>query len=254
MIRVQRPDSPGVLVSRGAARRQRDCKAYEGDPHAYRRGDVTFRADPKIYGHDSVKASLLGAQYDKCCYCERKIRASGYGDVEHFRPKGAVRQDEHCAEEKPGYYWLVYEWSNLLISCAVCNTSWKRTFFPLDNPRGRARSHLDPLTRERPMLVDPAAENPRDHIRYSGDAPYALTARGQRTIERLGLRRGDLLERRQALLRTLTHLRSVVEALGPMAEARDANAHMQHLAESSEEFSSMVTDFLAAPFVPASPS
>ena len=105
------------------------------------------------------------------------------------------------------------------------------------------------------MLVNPAAENPRNHIRYSGDALYALTARGQRTIERLGLRRGDLLERRQALLRTLTHLRSVVEALGPMAqEARDADAHMQHLAESSEEFSSMVTDFLAAPFVPASPS
>ncbi len=129
----------------------------------------------------------------------------------------------------------------------------KRTFFPLANPRGRARSHLEPLVRERPMLVDPAAENPRDHIRYNGDAPYALTGRGQRTIERLGLRRGDLLERRQALLRTLTQLRSVVEALGPTApEAREATTHMQQLTESSEEFSSMVTDFLAAPFVPAS--
>jgi hypothetical protein len=37
-----------------------------------------------------------------------------------------------------------YEWSNLLISCSVCNTSWKRTFFPLANPTQRARSHLEP--------------------------------------------------------------------------------------------------------------
>jgi len=103
------------------------------------------------------------------------------------------------------------------------------------------------------MLVDPAAEDPRDHIRFDGDAPYALTKRGQATIDRLNLRRGDLLERRQALLRILTLLRSAAEALGPDApEARDANAHMQRLAESSEEFSAMVIDFLAAPFVPAS--
>src|SRR5260370_13883115 len=152
MIRVQRPDPPGVLVSRGAACMRRDCKAYEGDPHAYRRGDATLGARSKIYRHDSVKASLLRAQHDKCCYCERKIRASGYGDVEHFRPKGAVRQDEHSAEEKPGYYWLVYEWSNLLISCSVCNTSCKLAFFPLDNPPGRPRPHLAPLSLHRPLL------------------------------------------------------------------------------------------------------
>lgn len=103
------------------------------------------------------------------------------------------------------------------------------------------------------MLIDPAAEDPRDHIRYNGDAPYALTARGQATIECLNLRRGDLLERRQALFRLITVLRSVVEALGPDArELREANAYMQQLAESSEEFSAMVIDFLVAPFVAAS--
>ncbi len=104
------------------------------------------------------------------------------------------------------------------------------------------------------MLIDPGAENPRDHIRYDGDAPYALTARGRATIERLNLRRGDLLERRQNLIRILTLLRSTIAALGTDApEAREANHHIQLLARSSNEFSSMVTDFLEAPFIPASP-
>jgi uncharacterized protein (TIGR02646 family) len=252
MIRFDRRNAPAVLLSRGATRTRRDCDAYEADPDAYRRGDASFEAGDNIYGHKTVKAALLRSQHGKCCYCERKILASDYGDVEHFRPKGAVRQDASSTEERPGYYWLAYEWSNLLISCSVCNTSWKRTFFPLENPLERAHSHLDSLTCERPMLVDPAAEDPRDHIRYNGDAPYALTVRGQTTIECLNLRRGDLLERRQALLRSLTMLRSVVEALGPDApESREATAYMQQLSSSSEEFSAMVIDFLSAPFVPA---
>lgn len=253
MIQILRPDAPVVLMTRGVARTQRDCDAYEADPDTYRRGDASFEANEKIYGHATVKAKLLDMQYGKCCYCESKILATGYGDVEHFRPKGSVRQDGNSAEEKPGYYWLAYQWSNLLISCSVCNTSWKRTFFPLENPGERARSHLDPLVHERPMLVDPAVEDPRDHIRYNGDAPFALTARGQVTIERLNLRRGDLLEDRQKLLRSLTLLRTVVEALGPDApESLEASAYMQQLSECSSEFSAMVTDFLAAPFVAAS--
>jgi hypothetical protein len=102
------------------------------------------------------------------------------------------------------------------------------------------------------MLIDPADEDPRVHIRYNGDAPYGLTARGQATINRLNLRRGDLLERRQALLSVLTNLRSVAAVMPNAPEAREAKAHMQLLAASSEEFSAMVVDFLAAPLVPAS--
>jgi uncharacterized protein (TIGR02646 family) len=253
MIRIQRFEVPNVLISRGAENTRLNREEYEADPDAYRRGDARFTIDSKIYGHKTVKDALVKAQHAKCCYCERKILASGYGDVEHFRPKGAVLQDENSAEERPGYYWLAYEWTNLLVSCSVCNTSHKRTFFPLANPSKRARAHTDLLARERPMLVDPAAEDPRRHIRFEGDAPYALTERGRKTIERLGLRRGDLLERRQKLLRILTALRSVVEKLGPTEqESQDASALMRRYAESSEEFSSMVTDFLAAPFVPAS--
>ncbi len=100
--------------------------------------------------------------------------------------------------------------------------------------------------------MDPAQDDPRDHIRYNGDSPYAVTPRGKATIERLGLRRGDLREERLTLLSTLTHLRTVIVALGVDApEARDALAYMRSLAEPSREFSAMVSDFLESPFLPA---
>jgi uncharacterized protein (TIGR02646 family) len=255
MIKINRPEPPpAVLRTRGLPQTRADRRAYEAAPQRYRNGDLTFTANSRIYGHQTVKSALLAAQHKKCCYCERKIRASDYGAVEHFRPKAGVRQDENSAEEKPGYFWLAYDWSNLLVSCSVCNTSWKQTFFPLEKPRRRARSPADPLARERPLLVDPTSENPRDHIRYSGDAPYAMTPRGQATIDRLGLRRGDLREERQTLLSILAHLRSVIVALGPdVQESIDATAHMRSLMDQSREFSSMVIDFLGAPFVPTKP-
>lgn len=49
----------------------------------------------------------------KCAYCERV----GQHDIEHYRPKRKVSEDlSHT-----GYYWLAYEWSNLIPSCVKCN-------------------------------------------------------------------------------------------------------------------------------------
>ncbi len=63
----------------------------------------------------------------KCAYCERIYKM----DVEHYRPKGEVRDLNNKVVyvknkdgekiEHPGYYWLCYEWSNLLPSCISCN-------------------------------------------------------------------------------------------------------------------------------------
>jgi len=102
MIQIQRSEAPAVLTTRGAARTRQDCEAYEASPDAYRGGTARFKAVENIYGHATVKAGLLIGQYGKCCYCERKLRASDHGDVEHFRPKSAVRQDANSAEEKLG--------------------------------------------------------------------------------------------------------------------------------------------------------
>ena len=248
MIRIERPAAmPQVLSGRGAAQTLADCTAYDARPRHYRDGRATFDPRTGVYGHKTVKTLLLDAQNRKCCYCERKILPSDFGDVEHFRPKAGVSSASGTLI-RPGYYWLTYDWGNLLVSCSVCNTRHKQSFFPLGNERRRARWHGAAIGDENPMLVDPASEDPRDHIRYDADTPYGRTPRGKATIDILGLRRGDLREARIDYLALLKFLRRTAERFGPDdPDGAAAQAELLLRAEPSSEFSSMVIDFLAAP-------
>src|SRR5207248_2896103 len=76
---------------------------------------------------------------------------TGYGDVEHFRPKGGYKQRETDELKRPGYYWLAYAWDNLFCSCQLCNQRFKRNLFPLRDGRRRARSHTHKLDKEQPL-------------------------------------------------------------------------------------------------------
>ena len=197
MIRINRPEAiPRRLRENGAAQTELDCADYDADPEAYHSGMKSFEINESIYRAVAVKRELLRAQHQKCCYCESKLLATGYGVVEHFRPKGSVRQDDKSTVEKTGYYWLAYAWSNLLVSCERCNSSHKGIRFPLRNPGRKARNHHDEIGNEEPMLVDPGAEDPRDHIQFRGDAPVWRTPRGKVTIHVLGLDRPQLAEAR----------------------------------------------------------
>ncbi len=85
--------------------------------------------------------------FGKCAYCEGALELID-GDVDHFRPKGAV-SDQHGKpitidgdefREHQGYYWLAYDWRNLLPSCKTCNQIYKGSQFPVE---GKMR-HLPP--------------------------------------------------------------------------------------------------------------
>src|SRR4051812_14049164 len=56
---------------------------------------------------------------EKCAYCESVISNTQPGDVEHYRPKGRLRDLDGTVVriilngsvcEHPGYWWLCYEW------------------------------------------------------------------------------------------------------------------------------------------------
>ena len=68
------------------------------------------------YGHNIVRKELEYLYLGKCCYCETKINPVSTAHVEHFRPKSKI-----TGVNKNGYYWLGYEWSNLLLACPSCN-------------------------------------------------------------------------------------------------------------------------------------
>ena len=127
MIRIVRPDqAPDVLLGAGEEETRLNCESYDSNAKAYRSGSEKFAFKRSIYAHRTVKDALLQAQYGKCCYCESKFRATSPGAVEHFRPKGAAKQESGSPTQYPGYYWLAYSWGNLLVSCETCNYELQR--------------------------------------------------------------------------------------------------------------------------------
>jgi uncharacterized protein (TIGR02646 family) len=205
MIRVVKPPAPTSLLKRAAAATRELCEAYELAPEEYKSGARTFAFDSSLYASKAVKDALRDAQHKKCAFCESFFDATGYGDVEHFRPKAGYRQRQTDELKRPGYYWLAYEWANLFYSCQLCNQQFKRNLFPLKDGRRRARSHTHNLDKEEPLLVDPSRLDPADFIEFREEYAYPMNGsrEGVTTIEVLGLNREALAETRRNRLKDL---------------------------------------------------
>lgn len=255
MIQVRKKNGtcPTILTTTGADQVLSDCRVFNTCQAKYLSGEWKMpKVLGKIYRHSTVVDVLMAAQRNKCCYCER-CREDVELDVEHYRPKGAVQQYRGGEVLHPGYYWLAYHWDNLYLSCKRCNSKWKSILFPLEDPLKRARSHRSKfkITDERPLFVNPS-ENPRRHIRFRNDAPFALTSRGRVTIEELGLDNRPALK--EARLKRLKSLRYYCKAIklsrkhptnAPVAElAETAKKHLRELSHPSAEFSSMAKDYI----------
>ncbi len=149
LIRIHKPTPPPAKLLRdGKNKRRSHSLAYTRDPKAYRTGGKKFDFEARIYNHPTVKQALIAAQFGKCCFCERIVGTDG--DVEHFRPKQAYQQAPGDSLERPGYYWLAYEWDNLYLSCSACNQRHKQNLFPLQNPGDRA---IDPSCPSSPRFL-----------------------------------------------------------------------------------------------------
>ncbi len=123
-----------------------------------------------------VEDQLSLAYKNKCAYCERICKA----DIEHYRPKKGVVEDAlHL-----GYYWLCYEWSNLIPSCITCNREGaKHNKFPIIGARVTGPSFLpsgepdlnlfkalvSPLQDEKPYLLHPEVDHPDDYFDFEID-------------------------------------------------------------------------------------
>ena len=209
MIRVVKPDRPPKILRDKDARGLKATKKLK-DAYDDGRRDFEFKSD--IYGAKSVKAALIKAQHKKCCFCESKVTHISYGDVEHFRPKGGFRQKKSDPLTRPGYYWLAYEWSNLFLSCTLCNQRYKANLFPLAVTRNRARSHEDDVSAERPLFIHPSDDDPEQYIGFRDEIVYAIDGkrRGKVTIEGLRLDRNDLEEMRRDRLQPAKRSKRIV--------------------------------------------
>ena len=185
---------------------------------AHRNGpdrDKSF--DFSRYKSAAVKEALEQLFHGKCAYCESFYSSTQPVDVEHYRPKGKVEDDD----SHPGYWWLAMEWSNLLPSCIDCNrrrnqrtpkadrldlveltrtgdfnrarrlATGKACAFPLagDGVRCAAPPGKEPdLIAEKALLLDPTRDNPNDHLVFVVSRSHQISLVGAKP---LGTARGD---------------------------------------------------------------
>ena len=188
MIRVHRPSAaPAPLATRLADA----LNSVRAKPPSTRKElPTTYR---------EARTELWPAQHHKCAYCEF-AEQSTRNDVEHFRP--AMEADRAPGStDTHGYWWLAFEWSNLLFSCANCNQGKaKGTRFPLASGSVALVAEQPPPGLEKPLLIDPAVESGVPHIEFVLDArkdawvPRARNGsrRGDATIRTCKLDRPDL--------------------------------------------------------------
>lgn len=259
MIKIDKgAEVPAVLAGRGARERARMCAEFESHEADYLSGARKFKSEEfksSIYGHKSVKEKLIEQQHGKCFLCESFIPHVAHGDVEHFRPKGGWQQTATDELGQPGYYWLAYDWSNLFLACQICNQTYKRNLFPLSNPRVRARSHKSDAAAERPLLVNPALDDPEKLISYRAEVPYAMrnSRRGKATIQLAGFDRGALVGKRRSyyeLVKLAYRVTRLPASNDPVVEENRAVARtiLDKAVSDKAEYASMIRAAVKARF------
>lgn len=148
-----------------------------------------------------IKQFLYSLSGDLCGYCEARVFVVSQGEVEHYRPKGAVSGEP----AHPGYYWLAYDFDNYVPTCPNCNGGkGKRNQFPVRGPRARTRG--EDLNAEQPLLLNPFKMDPKTtHFKFVvGEPPQMIVGRiegvteeGRESEQVYRLNRGDLVRDRR---------------------------------------------------------
>ena len=235
MVKISKTkkDIPAILQTTGAAEIAALKKMAKSKLDAYK-----FKSS--LYGGKEVKEKLKALQHDKCCFCESKVSVVAHGDVEHYRPKAGWVQQEKDKLVKPGYYWTAYDFSNLFLSCQICNQKFKKNYFPLANPTQRATSHRKPIAKEKPLIIDPGKDNPAKFLTFNKEIIVAVNnnAKGLETIKRTGLDRDKLTRDRFEYLEVLEELATMIR--NNLPNATEAKALFKKRGKPDSIYSLMV--------------
>ncbi len=211
-----------------------------------------------IYGHTEVRQKLDDIYHSKCCFCETDTSAGATLQVEHYRPKAKITG----IKTHPGYYWLGYQWSNLLLACSSCNNRKRNRFptigiritthpitaedFGLDIENCNITSPL--LLAENAQIINPEIDtNPMRHFRFQADGTIDHnTPEGKATIDTCNLNRGGLVVKRKKLYDLL--FKPITQNIGrhQRGEINDDQLHqrllvsiqslVEHIIDDSSEY------------------
>ena len=220
---------------------------------------------------NSVYCSSNGPFHGKCAYCECYINDFQHGDIEHYRPKkgvtdekdrpifrlnenGELQRDENGKPiPHPGYYWLAYDWSNLLPSCIACNQAsknkakrtnsakpmkfGKHNRFPV---KGKHAQTPDEVEREQPLLLNPTVDDPSEHLRIDTRTGQMLACseRGRMSIQVFALNdRERLPQNRLLVMRAVSALFDEICSSSASEEKRqEAIQELRAMSDGSREY------------------
>jgi uncharacterized protein (TIGR02646 family) len=244
---------PKSLQAEGAGPKELErARGHQLDPNPEKKA-FTYAA----YKGGDVKLALEALFHGKCAYCETRYNVSAPVDIEHYRPKGAVAEDQTHG----GYWWIAMDWDNLLPSCIDCNrqrgqvivqassslvelaaaakpattAAGKKDSFPLADDTLRAGAETADFTAEGALLIEPCREDPSKCLSYSFDPARPLglilptgeehsKRRGAVSIQVYGLNRLRLVQDRTEVLRRLEFLAGmVVDLAKSIADLEQAN-------------------------------
>jgi hypothetical protein len=224
-----------------------------------------------------IKSVYTKRQHGKCAFCERLLGehelAAVEFDVEHFRPKNAVKAwptADIIAELKlpadfprstgkgKGYRFLAYHHLNYASSCKTCNSRLKGNFFPIAGKHGF--TGVDPVAlqkSERPYLIYPLGnfdDDPEEVISFQGymavPHPKPATAhhrdRGRVMIAffRLNAERDDILLLRAKQLDNVFTKIELLTATKAAKKRQEIWKDIQRLAHEANDHAGCVRSFL----------
>lgn len=170
MLRVNRPALPRK-VQMYLSQRQAAANSRRASNTLNIERDWTSARQTKAVGTVlKTLQGMMGAR-ERCMYC---VDSHG-SDIDHFRPKA----------RNPA---RAFQWSNMLLCCAEC---------------GRFKGSQFPMANRRPLLIDPTAEDPWQHLDFDPDtgnlsARFDMcandwSAKGTKTVEVLRLDRREAM-------------------------------------------------------------
>lgn len=160
---------------------------------------------------DAIKQALTSETAGKCAYCEAKMLAASYGDIEHIRPKKIFPE-------------LVVEWTNLTLACSRCNQAKGAKWDP-DLP-----------------FVNPYEDAIQEHLSFLGPLVFGVSDRGDYTLNELELNDSHRVEARDRALREVEGLLRRYES--SEGYTRDRLGELIELQVQSGDFTAAVLTYV----------
>lgn len=262
-------------ISQLLARIPADWLTKSQDLLTQMQSETTIEARKEIIASNAdhwtkLRKDFADLSYNKCWYSEKKLTETEM-EIDHFRPKGKVYQENH-----DGYWWLAFDYRNFRLSSRTCNCKRKNTFvgdeevfgkgtnFPLQADSIRETDHLisldantfqlgnerikllDPIQPEDIQLIDYDFTNGKTIISSNPDIATELNRlRVSESVKTYNLDSSNLLPERLKISRNINKLIGDVLALqnSPISDEEkkakrlDIKARIGEKINDSSEFS-----------------